>query len=288
MTKTSVSLAYAPEAPLVVLSPHFDDAVLSCWTVLVRHDLDVIVVNVFARIPQRGILSEWDRGTISLRIDRRLLVRARRLGRPDSAARTPRSRDSAWLVGRRIAEDRRALAAIGRAPVNLSLLDAQYRAHPAYSLPDPAPSEITAELIRHVPRASAVLLPAALGATAADSPPHVDHVLTRSVVRELADFAGSLQLYADVPYAVRLGWPDWVASTGGSPDATAVWEQSLRDAGIEIARLVPHVRTLTKEERDKKRRALRRYRTQWKALDCGDDMMRFEVLWSLSAAGPSS
>ena len=86
---------------IVILSPHLDDAVLSCWHVLTQPG-EVEVVTVFAGVP-RGLTAPawWDQYT----------------GAADSAAR----------VRERIEEDRRALAVAGRAATNLGFLDEQYR-----------------------------------------------------------------------------------------------------------------------------------------------------------------
>ncbi len=43
----------------VILSPHFDDAVLSCWHVLASAG-EVLVVNVFAGEPPAGALGGLD------------------------------------------------------------------------------------------------------------------------------------------------------------------------------------------------------------------------------------
>ena len=48
---------------LVLLSPHLDDAVLSCWHVL-SSSADVVVLNVFTAIPPAGTQTpRWDRVT---------------------------------------------------------------------------------------------------------------------------------------------------------------------------------------------------------------------------------
>src|SRR5213075_2833374 len=47
-------------APVVILSPHPDDAVLGCWSVLEGADAPVHVVNVFAEIPSAGTRGGWD------------------------------------------------------------------------------------------------------------------------------------------------------------------------------------------------------------------------------------
>jgi LmbE family N-acetylglucosaminyl deacetylase len=83
----------------VILSPHLDDAVLSCWHLLSGQG-ELRVVNVFAGVPS-GTHGWWDRIT----------------GADDSAER----------VRERRAEDRAALAIAGREATNLDLLDAQYR-----------------------------------------------------------------------------------------------------------------------------------------------------------------
>jgi len=83
---------------VVVVSPHFDDAVLSCWTVIESGD-DVSVVTVFTGGPEPGIVTEWDRDT---------------------------GVDSATRMVQRAEENRRALALAGRRPTDLGLLEGQY------------------------------------------------------------------------------------------------------------------------------------------------------------------
>ncbi|MEA2315365.1 MAG: hypothetical protein QOI03_2057 [Solirubrobacteraceae bacterium] len=86
---------------VTVLSPHLDDAVLSCWHLLSGTE-DVSVVNVFAGVPRNPEASGWwDALT----------------GAPDAATR----------VAERLDEDRRALAHAGREATNLQFVDAQYR-----------------------------------------------------------------------------------------------------------------------------------------------------------------
>ena len=87
-------------APTVVVSPHLDDAVLSCWHLL-SGDREVTVVNVFSAIPPPGTLGWWDRLT--------------------------RADDSAERMRARHREDEAALAGVGVRRVNIDLLDSQYR-----------------------------------------------------------------------------------------------------------------------------------------------------------------
>src|SRR5262245_44038169 len=89
---------------IAILSPHFDDAVLSCWHLLDGRG-DVLVVNVFTALPPAGTpLGWWDTQT----------------GATDAVERTRERR----------AEDAEALALTGRTAVALDLLDDQYRTAP--------------------------------------------------------------------------------------------------------------------------------------------------------------
>src|SRR5271170_7121838 len=131
---------------VVILSPHFDDAALSCWHVLAG-PAEVLVVNVFAGEPPAGALGWWDRAA----------------GASDSPA----------AVRVRVDEDRRALALAGRAAVNLPFLDSQYREG------DQAAGEIV-EALRGVPVAGARLYaPASLGDH------HRDHTAVRAAALAL-------------------------------------------------------------------------------------------------------
>ena len=131
---------------VAILSPHLDDAVLSCWHVLTQPGV-VVVVNVFAGVPASlGAPAWWDRYT----------------GATDSWER----------VRERIDEDRRALALTGRTAVNLDFLDEQYREA------DELPAPPTAQLERLLAPGARVYAPAAF----AD---HTDHALVRAAALEL-------------------------------------------------------------------------------------------------------
>lgn len=115
--------------PVVILSPHLDDAVLSCWHVL-REPGDVRVVNVFAGLPGRGAAPGWwDRGS-----EPREMVKTRR------------------------AEDAAALASAAREARNLPLLDCQYRDG------DQPPAPLLEALRSALSPGARLLAPAALGA----------------------------------------------------------------------------------------------------------------------------
>jgi LmbE family N-acetylglucosaminyl deacetylase len=112
--------AVEPDAPLVVLSPHLDDAVWAAFSLLRP---GVKVATVFAGIPESGV-GWWDA----------------QCGITDSAAH----------VRDRRAEDAAVLTALGAEPVHLPLLDGQYRE-------EGLPAErVIEELEREVPVVSRV------------------------------------------------------------------------------------------------------------------------------------
>jgi LmbE family N-acetylglucosaminyl deacetylase len=237
-----------PSGPILVLSPHYDDAVLSAWSVL-RGPGDVTVVNVCTGTPAPGRLGRWDRVTGGAGV----------------------GEDGREFVRLRAAEDSAALALAGREAVGLGLLDAQYRDQPL----DPA--DLGARIEQAFPGASALHAPAGLGL-------HADHLVVRDVAVALARAVDlPLWLYADQPYAVRMGWPHWVTGAEPRPHLRpeARWAEHLPALDLE-----PQAVRLTQEETVRKRRALEAYRTQIDALDAGPlgrlrhpEILGWEVRW---------
>jgi LmbE family N-acetylglucosaminyl deacetylase len=259
----------AVSPPIAILSPHLDDAVLSCWDVLSGPD-DVLVVNVFAGLPSPGAPPGWWDAICGLH-------------------------DSHAAVGTRLAEDRAALALAGREPINLSFLDHQYR-------DGDLPVGAIASALRDVlPPHAVVLAPGAL----AHEPfhptlpePHPDHVAVRSAALELFDDGYPLALYADLPHANARGWPSWVLNgaasdhnptTDDDPPAT-VWRAALAETGLPADRLVPDVHRLTARAFARKLDAVRRYASQLRTLDQGfgpldnPELLGYEVTWRASPA----
>lgn len=116
-------------APAVILSPHLDDAVWSCFSLLARED-DVLVATVFAGIPD-GQPGWWDA----------------QCGITDSAAH----------VRDRRSEDAAVLGSLGRQTLHLDLLDGQYREAPV-----PA-AEIVRALMERVPAVRHIYAPGGIG-----------------------------------------------------------------------------------------------------------------------------
>jgi hypothetical protein len=212
--------------PDVILSPHFDDAVLSCWHLLDQPG-EVSVVNVFAGEPaELDVPAWWDQYT----------------GATDSAER----------VRERIEEDRRALALAGRASVNLGFLDEQYRdqAQPLAAL--------TEQIEAQLPAGAHIYAPAAFGN-------HTDHALVRAAALELRAAGFEVSLYADLPHATVHGWPAWVTGSQDPATADLAgtfWERAL--AGTEAK--TPTVHRLDAAAHARKLSAVRMYGTQLQAL----------------------
>jgi len=153
---------------ITVLSPHLDDAVLSCWHLLAAEG-DVTVVNVFGGMPEPGVtLSWWDAMS----------------GAHDSAAR----------MGERLEEDRAALALAGRAALTLEFAEELYRSNGAR--PD-----VGSQMAELIPADAVVYAPAGLGIQ------HADHLLTRDAALALRAGGREVRLYADLPHAHLLATP---------------------------------------------------------------------------------
>jgi hypothetical protein len=242
-----------PQAPALLLSPHWDDAVLDCWSLLTSGDV-LNVVNIFAGEPQGGRLTTWDAIT----------------GASDSAER----------ARERAAEDAVALARAGREPVNLSLLDAQYRARA------PGLDRLDNAVSADVQSASRVHVPAGIGG-------HVDHLLTRRYGRMLLRAGMPVTLYAELPYCILHGWPGWVDGREPEPnrDVDAFWRSYLDGVPELPALRSADVERLDDSSAAAKLEAMMSYRTQFPCLNYGarslltdPEIHRFEVRWDLDQA----
>src|SRR5205085_7027158 len=120
-----------------------------------------------------GVLSPWDRLTGATDSRTRMLERQR--------------------------EDRVALGRAERDATSLDFPETQYRDGPLESA---ALRDALETIVGGVAR---VWAPAGIGG-------HDDHIQVRDVALELARRGGPpVTLYADLPYAVRFGWPGWVS-----------------------------------------------------------------------------
>jgi hypothetical protein len=244
-----------PSAPALLLSPHWDDAVLDCWSVLASEG-ELNVVNVFAGTPAPGKLTLWDSIT----------------GAADSAEQTHA----------RMSEDAIALACANRTPRSLPFLDNQYRTQPGPTL-----EQLDRALSAEVSSASRAYVPAGLGS-------HPDHLLVRRYGRMLARAGMPVTLYADLPYCVTHGWPHWVENSEPEPkrNVDAFWLSFLGGVPEMPPLRSARVARLDQASASAKLAALVCYRTQFPALNGGAKRLLadaaihgFEVHWDLVQDG---
>lgn len=157
-----------------LLSPHLDDAVLSCGRFLAANPGSRIT-TVFAAGPSSvRPLPPWDR-----------------------AARCFADGDDVMRVRRE--EDDRAAALIHATTVHLPFWDRQYRTE-RYGYTGPGDDELTAavarDLLRHAQRDAAWVIPLGLG--------HRDHRITADAGLILAGYQpGPVYLYEELPYTAE-------------------------------------------------------------------------------------
>lgn len=233
-----------------LISPHFDDAVLSCWH-LVAGGEDLRIVNVFTAVPKDpGARGWWDRLT----------------GAADSQER----------MRERVAEDRDALATAGRSALGLDFLDDQYRdeVQPL----DPIVERLRSEL----EPGCRLVAPAGLG-------DHPDHALARDACAALIAEGHPLTLYADLPGSTEYQWPHWVTGAEPDPylSVDAYWRDALVAGNFDPDALRPEVHKLDDPQLDRKLEAIGRYPTQVAALRSRarltePELLRYEVTWSLT------
>ena len=181
------------------LSPHFDDAVLSCGgQIVLRTDAreSVLVVTITGGDPPAALASE------TVRDLHRRWAESLAAGGEEAAA--------ASMVAQRRAEDRAALTVLRADALHLPFLDCIYRCGPdpddvLYPGPvdmfgplNPADAATIDELVeafRKLPQARRVYLPLGVGG-------HVDHLATRRAAEQV--FTERLY-YEDYPYTMRPG-----------------------------------------------------------------------------------
>ncbi|SDZ35314.1 N-acetylglucosaminyl deacetylase, LmbE family [Amycolatopsis xylanica] len=240
-----------------VLSAHLDDAVLSASAQLLRPGARV--VTLFAGPPPPSIgRTRWDRIT--------------------------RATTSARRHAERVAEDELAVAELGCTAHRLAEPENQYRTEP----PDQA--RLTKALRPFLAETAELWFPAGIGG-------HPDHVALRDAASAAVAGDGrgpAVFVYADLPYALRFGWPSRVDG-GPKPDFldAGFWlDEELAACGFDRARLKEQVVELTGEARRAKERAVRCYRSQLPALRLTpddapgwDSFFRYELFWELVPDG---
>ena len=236
----------------VAVSPHLDDAALSASAALGAGD--ATVATVFTALPAAGRpVSWWDRLT----------------GATNSARRQRE----------RLAEDAVAMRLLSASAVHLGAAEAQYRDG------DPDLGPVIEQLTELMAGAGEVWLPSAIGG-------HRDHRFARDAGLQAAAAAGhrELMLYADFPYVIAYGWPDWVTGRQAATylDAAFWLAEEIAGTGLDASLLTPVVTRLTVAQRELKARIITAYQSQAAALklapaDLAADPAKldFELAWRM-------
>jgi LmbE family N-acetylglucosaminyl deacetylase len=268
-----MNVAPPPRVDCVILSPHFDDAVLSTWHALAS-DGEVRVVTVYAGIPQPGFVTALDRARGAT--------------------------ESAEVVQRRREHDRAALALAGRAATHVDLLDADYRAFrtpelreaieraPAQFIPIVSaasgiamhPNELE-RAVRGWLEADLVYAPLGIGG-------HPDHRDVGRFALQLAERGRAVRFYADLPYLLRHGPPSWLGGGGIPARADAQVQDAFAALPATPGDFDRTVVELTAAQAEAKIAAFARYATEFDLVDADfggavsdPDRMRREVYWTL-------
>lgn len=241
------------EAPIVVVSPHPDDAVYSLSGLLGGNN-NVRVLTVCSGLP--------DPGTPPANYD--LLTK---------------SKDPHERMKTRRQEDREACESLGWTVEHLDHLDAPYlkSGHDTKSMED--------DIFQFLKTGPLSLwFPAAIGS-------HSDHIAVRDVVlamlpkiQNVAAFA-----YADYPYAAYYGWGHRVAAM--EPDFLSIeayYDRSLAKIK-EYGVCSPSVVALSESQVGAKLAAMKMYRTQFDAMEMGPskvlthpERIAYEMYWTVT------
>ncbi|KRB15087.1 PIG-L family deacetylase [Achromobacter sp. Root170] len=159
-----------PQSPLAVISPHLDDAILSCAGLLAARPGSTVVTVYTARAPTPNLLTDWDR----------------RCGFANAAA----------AMECRLAEDREALRSVGATGKGLDFLDSQYT-----STADEDAPLITERLFYLLMRLAPATVVMPLGLF------HSDHVRVSDAALMIRDALPGVAWfgYEDVPYRQQQG-----------------------------------------------------------------------------------
>ncbi len=173
----------------VYLSPHLDDAILSCGGTIhqqIRQGESVLVITCFAGIPDYETLSPF------------ALELHRRWGNPPDPIEVRRAEDSA------------ATRFLDRKYLHLDLLDCIYRRHPTdggflyaseeaiFGVVHPGEESLSADIAQMVrshikPEFTSLCLPLGVGH-------HVDHKVVSWVAQHVATASPQIVFYEDFPY----------------------------------------------------------------------------------------
>jgi len=250
------------DTPVLVVSPHLDDAVLSSFAFLQRRRTTVL--TVFTGSPERTAASDWDRG----------------LGHDDAVE----------IMQTRLAEDDRALASLPVDTVRLPLLENGYRTAEISDADVATMREVVREWFESTDRRGVVLAPSGAGANdnliyrrrwntslplvrvPGGGVPHPDHCVVRDeIVDEALSLGAGVIVYEELPYR-------WTGR------GARFVERLAQEHGCTVSRFDVDI------DRDRKAFAVGCYASQTHGLfrpwvrDIRSVMPRYERFWTLAPA----
>lgn len=240
-------------ADVMVFSPHLDDGVLSASARLMRPGARLVTV-LSGGPPADLDVTRWGRLT--------------------------RAASMVQRHAERLAEDDRAVAILGCSSARLDEPEEEFRDGELDR------QQLVRRLEPLVEAAGQVWAPAAVGGNR-------DHRAVRDAVLAACRQVGrehDVILFADLPYSIPYGWPEWVTGVGnGEFLDVAEWLRSdLVGRGLDPEELDPQAVALSGEERARKERAVLCYATQLPALGLSpsdplrwDSLLSHEVTWRL-------
>ena len=156
-----------------IISPHFDDAVYSCW-----HQITAAsrIITIFAGFPTDEMPSDWDRST--------------------------GFNNARVAIESRQAENTDALATTGAAAISMAFKDTVFRQN------EQLDASTVASAIKDTASPGATIL-APVGFSFSFH--HPDHILSREAAKILLEEGANVLFYADIPYSIEAqrteDWP---------------------------------------------------------------------------------
>ncbi len=151
---------------IVILSPHLDDAIISCFSQIQTNN--VTIINIFAGTPDKSTRTIWDLVCGQL--------------------------NSSKMMEHRKSENNQLMKSLGITSIDLDYLDHQYRSNNINY------DHIMNNILKLSPSDSTFLVPLAVGSIFR----HLDHVVTRNLGLALLERRNEVIFYADQPY-MRVG-----------------------------------------------------------------------------------
>jgi len=181
----------------ILISPHLDDAVFSCWKTI-NDSQNSLIINVFAGIPKQGTRTLWDR--------------------------ICGEKNSMKMVNARRQENELALDKTKATNIYLDFLDRQYRTKININ------NQVKKNMTQYLNKKSRILFPIALSSNYR----HPDHLILRKIGLKLLEENYNINFYPDVPY---MGLPKNINNTHVDQLINRIQGKLNLSVGIKVLKL---------------------------------------------------